>query len=662
MSAYMPTETTRHLILGTAGHIDHGKTSLVRALTGTDTDRLPEERRRGMTIELGFAELSILDTQFGVVDVPGHERFVRTMVAGATGIDIAILVVAADDAVMPQTIEHVEVLQLLGVKYMVVALTKTDMVDEDTLVLAEEDVRSLLAATPWNDALICPVSSITGRGIEDLKRTLLEISLRIEVALPIRPFRLAIDRVFTIAGRGTVVTGSTLRGEVSVGDPLEILPSGLACKVRGLQTHGQAVEQVFRGQRAAVNLTGVDRADVERGCEIATPAYLESSRLMDTRIELLSSTRRALKTGTTVRLGIGTRDVSVRVVLLGESTLEPGQTAYAQIRCGEPLVSAFGQRFILRNESPGRIIGGGKILLPVARRRRPSTEADQERIRELDEGNPQTRLDHVLRFAGFTPLEPLQLAARAGVELSEVSGLLEGLVRTRRRISIPGTNVQVAAAAVDDLVDRLVAWVERYHRSHPDEPGRKADSVIGWLERVAGKGIARALFDTVVKNERLKVLGRFVCAPAFAPTLTHGDEKLLSAMASEFRQAGFQPPTTDALASAAGIDRKRIDRLITLAVAIGELVKIEPKMFLHAEFERTLRETVAALIAQRGPVTVAEIREALNSSRKYVVPFMEYLDKAGFTRRIGDQRSLADPSSKVEPREASTAGDAALKT
>ncbi|MEK6675645.1 MAG: selenocysteine-specific translation elongation factor [Planctomycetota bacterium] len=635
-------DVARHFIIGTAGHIDHGKTSLVHALTGTNPDRLPEEQRRGMTIELGFAGFAVDDIQFGVVDVPGHEKFVRTMVAGATGIDIALLVVAADDSVMPQTIEHVEILHLLGVKRCVVALTKVDKVDEELAALAEEEVQTLLATTPFTNAAVCPVSSLTGQGLDRLRAALSAAASELTMDTPRKPFRMAIDRVFTVPGRGTVVTGSTLRGAVEEGETLELMPAGVSCKVRGLQTHGVALRGVGRGQRAAINLAGVDREAVERGHELATPGYLRPSHLMDVKIKCLTTAKHPLRTASTVRLGMGTRETPVRVVLLQGEYLEPGAEMYAQLRSGEPLIATHGQRFILRDASATRTIGGGVVLSPNARRRRRHADLGLDVLEGLDHGDQDARVAQVLRMAGFNRPPDLAICAQAGVELEQVPAILLQLQSTKNWITLEGTDVRVSPAALEDFTLRLVDWVERYHRGHPDEPGRNVDSVVGWLERTAGRGVARPMLDSIVKKGRLKSLGRFICAPAFAPALSTADEKLFRAIVEEIQSGAFQPPGTDELKCAAQVERKRVERLVTLGVALGELVRIEPKMYVHREVERRMREVVGELIGRAGSVSVAEIREALHSSRKFVVPFVEYLDRIGFTRRVEDRRVLVN--------------------
>lgn len=633
--------TLRHLILGTAGHIDHGKTSLVRALTGTDTDRLPEEKRRGMTIELGFAELPLGDVHFGVVDVPGHEKFIRTMVCGATGIDLALLVVAADDSVMPQTVEHVEVLGLLGVRAAVVAITKIDAVPPDMVELVAAEVEELLAGTPLAGAAVCPISSVTGAGLDALRAALAEAAGRVGAGRDASPFRMAIDRVFTVQGRGTVVTGSVLRGVVHAGDALELWPGGVACKVREIESHGQRRDAVTRGQRAALNLIGVDRAQVERGGELATPGYLLESRLLDVSLRVLPTHVRPIRSGAVVQLGIGTAEAPVRVALLDRPALGPGEAGYAQLRCGLPLTAVFGQRFILRDPGTGRTLGGGTVLRPVTKRRHRHAAGEVEALQRLETGDQLTRLEEVLRASGFDQPPELQLCARAGVERDALPRLLDALIEQHRWGTVEGTDVHATPAAAEDAARRLESWLERFHQRHADQPGRNADAVLGWLERAAARALARPLLERFIREGRLKRLGPFVCLPKFAPQLSAADERHLASMIEEFRSAGFQPPALAGLSFAAKVDRKRLDKLVTLAAALGELVPIGDGIYLHAEHERALRQAVAEEVARTGGATVAEIRERLRSSRKYVVPFVEYLDRVGFTKRVGDRRVLA---------------------
>ena len=641
LSAQAPPDGGRHLVLGTAGHIDHGKTSLIRALTGTDTDRLPEEKARGMTIELGFAELRLDDIDFSVVDVPGHERFVRTMVAGATGIDIALLVIAADDSVMPQTIEHSDILHLLGIRRAVVAVTKVDMVDEEMVELVIDDVERLLEGTPLANAPIVPVSSVTGSGLEKLRQTIGTVAGDVRHQQFAHPFRMAVDRVFAITGRGTVVTGSALRGTVQTGDTLEVWPGNQTCRVRSLQAYGADQTALACGQRMGINISGIDREVLDRGSELATPGYLQQSRLLDVRVHSLASMDRPIKSTSIVRLGIGTSEVRVRIVFTDRGALDPGTSAYAQLRCGENIASVYGQHFIIRHENASRTIGGGIVLRPVGLRRRRDPEGNLAQLQTLEAGDPADRLEQVLRAARFTRPEELALCARAGIELADLAGLIEHLQQEKRYIPVPNTDVFTVPAAVEDLTTQLSSWLERFHRAHPDTPGRLVDSVVGWLERMTQKSLARPLLAWFVKRKKIKTIGRFVCLPAFAPELSGADERLLAAMVSEIKAGRFQPPALGQISGAEKADKKRLERIATLAVALGDLVKIDSTVYLHAEMERELRDVVGTLASRDEGVTVSEAREALNSTRKYMVPIMEYLDREGFTKRKGDARVLA---------------------
>lgn len=631
----------RHVIIGTAGHIDHGKTSLVRALTGIDTDRLPEEQARGMTIELGFAHLRVGDVQFGIVDVPGHERFVRTMVAGAQGIDLALLIVAADDSVMPQTVEHVEILNLLGVTTGVAALTKADRVDADTIELVREDVRELLAGSSLKDSAIVPVSSVTGSGLDALREALTSAAARVEHVRAGRPFRMCIDRVFNVAGRGIVVTGSVLRGSVMRGDELEAMPSGARCRVRQLQSHGDEAEALSGGTRAALNLTGIEREAVDRGCELATPGYLRPSRVLDVRVRCLSGRNEGLRSATRVRLCIGTREAAVRLALLGGGTLAPGESTYAQLRCGEPLSAAHGQRFILRDENAARTLGGGVVLRPVGRRRRGEIEQERAALAQLESADPADRLEAHLRDAGFVEPTDLSVCAATGIELETLPSVYADLEARGRRVALEGTTLHVVPSLLTDVEGRLVAWMSRFHKDQPDAPGRAADAVAGWLDRRFAPGLGKVLLARLTRSGRVRTLGRFVCLAEFAPALSRADERVLSAMVAAVEKGGFSPPMLDEIQFGEPVDAKRRGRLATFAVATGQLVQVQDQLYLPPERVSELKETVGRMIRSGGGITVSQLREALGTSRKYGVPYAEHLDRIGFTRRDGEVRRLA---------------------
>ncbi|NOT01601.1 MAG: selenocysteine-specific translation elongation factor [Phycisphaerales bacterium] len=630
----------RFLILGTAGHIDHGKTSLVKALTGTDTDRLPEEQRRGMTIELGFAELVVGSFHFGVVDVPGHERFVRTMAAGATGIDLALLVVAADDSIMPQTVEHVEILRLLGLEHAVVALTKCDLVDGEMIEWVTAEIRELLASTPFAAAAVVPVSSTTGHGLDDLRNALRHAAGRITPKSRRNPFRMGVDRVFTIQGRGTVVTGSVVHGTVATGDALEFMPGRLPCRVRDLQSHGTTNAAIECGRRAALNLIGVDRDCIDRGLELTTPGFLNESTRIDAAFQALASWRREIKPYAVVRVCMGTREIHARLIPIDRAPVAPGDATFVQLCAAERFVATHGQRFIVRTDNGTRTIGGGIVLRPVARRWTRDRDAERVALHALQTGDAMERTTQVLVEAGFDRLTDLEIAARTGADPVDVPSILRSLDETGRRIVVRGTDRPVPPAVVDRVFERATRWLDRHHRQHPDEPGPLLDALVGWFDRQSSPGWGKPLTDRFVSKRHGQLLGRFVCLPSFAPELSAMERRQFEATITAFCDSAFQPPGLDELAAKLETDVKRLRRLVQLAVAHGELVEIDGTIFLHSEHERRMRDVVADMIRVDGGVTVAQVRERLASSRKYAVPLLEYLDRARFTRRVGDRRVL----------------------
>jgi len=640
--------TPRHVILGTAGHIDHGKTSLVRALTGTDTDRLPEEKRRGMTIELGFAELRIDDVHFGIVDVPGHERFVRTMVAGATGIDVALVVVAADDSVMPQTVEHVEILDLLGIRNAVVAVTKCDLVDRDTAELVAEEVADLLATTSLSGAPVIHVSSNTGAGLDQLRAALRAAAQNAAARRDDQPFRLAIDRVFSMSGRGTVVTGSVLTGRLRAGEGVEIQPAGRMARARAVQTHNRETDLVAAGQRAAVNLQGIELADVARGDELTAPGIFHPTPWFDAELTCLDSHDTPIRNHARVRVSLGAREVLARCVCLDQPQIVPGGRALVQMRCRQPVVVAHGQRFIVRDENAARTAGGGVVLRAARRRISPRMTGEVAGLALLRDGAPAERLEEAIRYSGLQPLDDVGLELAAGVSRSEIRALREVLTRTGKLCTLPGVDAPLSRRFLEAVQQRAAAWLAARHRENPQEPGTLLETFSGYLERRSHRAFARAVCQAMLDSGVIRALGRYICLREFAPALSAEDERVLADVLTAMHRAAFQPPAPHELADQLSAKRPRVEKLVRLALALGELVPIDASIMLHAERERELRRRLRELYRTDGPFSVSQMRAALDTTRKYAVPFAEYLDRIGFTRREGDQRVIAEPRPSEE--------------
>jgi selenocysteine-specific elongation factor len=634
----------RDLVIGTAGHIDHGKTALVRALTGVDTDRLPAEKERGITIDLGFAALELGSRRVALVDVPGHERFIRNMLAGASGLDLALLVVAADDSVMPQTREHLEILRLLGLTRGVIALTKCDLVDDAWLTLVEDEVRVLVAGSFLETAAIVRTSAATGLGIDDLREALGaacdQLAERDEPGL----FRMAIDRAFTIAGHGTVVTGTVASGRVAVGDDLEWLPEGRTVRVRGIQQHGRSADSVGRGARAAINLVGVHHAEVTRGQELAAPGYLEASRLLGVELRASPGALRALRDRGRYRLHVGTAEVAATLVLLEPDRLEVGEPGLAQLHLLEPVGCVHGQPFVLREESPPATLGGGRILQPCSRRIRRRDGVGIERMGQLASTDASVRLSAALATRGLAGWTERGLARDTGLPVTAVGEAVERLVASGALVSVPvgpRRTATVPLETVRGLEDRVVRLLGRLHRARPRLTTLPRSWLASPLADLGSDSLVAAILERLRAAGRVVGDARSVALADFAPKLSHGERKLKLEIAEAFRTGGFSPPDVADWTAKAGNRAPAILELFALLRDEETLVELAPGLFLDREFEIEMRKRVATHLGDGRGMTVAELRDLLGTTRKFAVPLAEYLDRIALTRREGDLRFLA---------------------
>ena len=633
------------LILGTAGHIDHGKTSLIKALTGVDTDRLPEEKKRGITIELGFAELVVGDFRLGIVDVPGHERFVRQMLAGATSMDLAMLVVAADDSVKQQTREHLEVLRLLDLPAGVLVLTKCDLPDSDWIDLVEEEVRDLVSDSFLAQAPLVRTSAATGAGLSELKEALCgaaQIAARVrgnERAMA--PFRMAIDRTFVLEGHGTVVTGSVATGTTRVGDQLMLVPGNVEVRVRSLQNHDRAVDEVHGGQRAAINLAGVHHDQVARGHELCTPGFLLPSQLLTARVEVVPDAHRPLKHRQRVRLHLGTAEVMTSVSLLSRTQLAPGEAGMAQLFLGEPAVASWNQPFVLRSESPVQTIGGGRVLVPCAHKLRHSEPGVDRALQNLMSTDPLERAAGAIYFAGTRPWQPRDLARTAGVsEAVELSRRLneQGTLVTLKLT--PQRSLLLHRDVCEELAARLEGLLKKMHEREPLRLNFDVKGLVSQLAYLAEPPVLEALLERMHAAGRVRISPRGVSLVGQGPKLSQGEQKLYEQLVQTYREAGFHVPTVKEVQQGVTKNRQAVAQLLTLAAASGDLVEISAELYLHADVEAQVRESLRTKLANSQGMTLSEIREFLETSRKYAVPFCEYLDRIGFTQRQGDLRLL----------------------
>jgi selenocysteine-specific elongation factor len=636
----------RDLVIGTAGHIDHGKTALVRALTGIDTDRLPAEKQRGITIDLGFASMDLDGRQLALVDVPGHERFIRNMLAGASGLDLALLIVAADDSVMPQTREHLEILQLLGLSGGVVVLTKSDLADEGWLSLVEEDVRALVAGTFLDSAEVVRTSSTTGRGIDELRESLRRLADRAPLRNDPGLFRMAIDRSFTLAGHGTVVTGTVASGEVAVGDDLEWFPEGRTVRVRGIHRHDRPVDRVGRGSRAAINLGGVHHLEVHRGHELAEPGYLAASRVLSVEIRESPEIARPLRHRARYRVHLGTAEVAASLSILDRDEPGPSGARLAQLFLAEPVAAVHGQPFVIREESPPATVGGGRVLQPVARRIRRRDLAGIDRLRRLASPDSSTRIAAALAFQGLSPWTEKTLCRDSGVPIGEVGPAVETLGSSGTLVTLPlgpRRTARVLAEYVVDLEDRVLRALGRLHQASPRFSTIARARVASALADLENDALVSAVVERLREAKRVVGDSRSIALNGHEPKLSQGERKLKKEIAEAYRAGGFTPPDLAEWTARAGPRASTVPDLLALLRDEEQLVEVAPGLYLDQEFEAEMRRRVTGRLSEGPGMTVGDLRDLLGTSRKFAVPLAEHLDRIGLTRREGDLRTLARP-------------------
>lgn len=627
----------KRLILGTAGHIDHGKTELVRALTGIDTDRLKEEKKRGISIELGFAYLDLdEDLRLGIVDVPGHEKFVRQMVAGSGGVDLAALVIALDEGVMPQTTEHLDILCLLGIQKGLVVLTKQDLVDDELGLLAEEDARDAVTGTFLEDAPMVRVSSRTGAGIDELRDTLKRLAREV-VERPVHGLlRLPVDRVFTLKGHGTVVTGTLISGTLSVGDEIEILPGGLRSSVRSIESHNRQEEKAFPGQRVAVNLRGTDQSQLHRGDVVAHPSEFRPSFIIDVKLTALARSPIQLTNRRKVRLHHYTSEVEARVVLPDTEILEPGKEAVAQLRTTSPIVPATGDRFVIRALSPSLTMGGGVVLNPRGVKLKARTaKAFMETDREDDSGIVAS-LVQSSGPAGMTRNELLGLSGLSGKRLDKV---LDGLRNAHTLIRFdPSDNRMVHSDLFQMLGRKILARLNAFHQDHPLKEGMSKQEIRSTLP--GGDKLFRAVLDHLAGKEAIVVQGDSVRSASHKVRLKDEEKGLRDRILKLIVDGGKAPPLLKEIIADVGTDPKQVRNLLGLLAKEGKVVRVKEDLYFSKGFVEEVKRKLVEHVTREGGITPSKFNEVTGSSRKYNIPLLEYLDRERFTMRVGDQRVL----------------------
>ncbi len=626
----------KHLTIGTAGHVDHGKTALIRALTGQETDRLPEEKARGISIDIGFAQFMLPSgRRAGVVDVPGHERFVKNMLAGVTGIDLVLLVVAADEGVMPQTIEHLNILRLLEVKKGLVVLTKKDLVDPDWLELVREDVRGALKGTFLEKAPALSVSSVTGEGLPELRETLdlmlAQTEARDSSAFP----RLPIDRVFISPGFGTVVTGTLAAGIIGVDQRIEILPQGLEVRVRGLQVHGEKVDQAEAGQRVAVNLVGVEKSDLRRGNVLTQPGALTPTQALAGLLSMVPGDFPRLKTGARVHLHTGTAEVLARVVLLDREEIGPGDQGYALFRTEEPVVAGRRDRFIIRSYSPMHTVGGGIVIEPHARYRRFNPQSLEE-LRTKERGTPEELVASALASLKGTA-GPGDLVGAVSLPVDSIRQELIALAARGEVIEL-APDLYIHRRSVLSFQAEVESFFEDYYRGHPLRWGAPREELRKRLLPKADPKAFNALLAVMIAKGLIQTERDRVAPGGRRIEFTPAQAKFREQLVERIRLGGFSPPSVREAKEGIEVKGTPTEEILASLIEEGILVKITDDFCLHRDYFEKSRHLVIEFFKEKSTLSMAEFRDLLGTSRKYAVPLLEYLDSTKVTRRVGDDR------------------------
>jgi selenocysteine-specific elongation factor len=632
--------TSKSVIVGTAGHIDHGKSSLVEALTGTHPDRLAEEKRRGITIELGFAFLEENGVRFGFVDVPGHERFVSNMLAGAAGIDMVLLVIAADESIKPQTREHFDICRLLGVKRGVVVLTKGDLVDPDMLGLVRLEVKEYLRGSFLERAPIVPVSARTGAGLTELRKALHDDATEISGKDATRYFRLPIDRAFAMKGFGTVVTGTLISGSIGVEDEVELFPEGKRLRVRGVQSGGKSVERAIAGQRTAVNLAGIDHVDVKRGMTLAAPGRFRTTRRVDVRLTLLPSARK-LKHRARVHFHAGTAETIAEILLYGENVLAPGQSALGHLRLQDELLLLPGDRFIMRQFSPVITIGGGVVLDPLARRPTVRDSGRAVFLETLEAGKREEILAVMTERAllGLTVEETIARTSWFDEEIRQTAQKLAAA----GEIKIVATEplLLLGRKAFDEVRRKIGERVERFHKENPLSPGIAREDLRASLGRRLRAETFRAALEELAVERKVDLQGEVVKRAGSEISLQPEEAKAKGEIEKAFADAGLVVPSVKEVLAKLSVEAKRAEKLLQILLREKTLVRVSPELVFHRDALAHLKERLATYKKAKGErVSVPGFKDLTGISRKYAIPLLEYLDRERVTRRAGDERVI----------------------
>jgi len=632
----------KEIILGTSGHIDHGKTSLIKALTGVDTDRLEEEKRRGITIELGFASLTLPNGQrLGIVDVPGHEKFVKNMVAGAAGIDIVAMVIAADEGIMPQTEEHMEICTLLGVTHGIVVLTKTDLVDEEWHELVIEEISNFTEGTFLENSPVIPVSSVTGEGLENLLSVLENISQKIPERTYLNRFRLPIDRVFTMKGFGTVITGTIIAGSIEVGDSVSIYPPEIFSKVRGIQVHNKSVEKAKAGMRCAINFQGLEKALLKRGYVVAERGFLKPGYMMDIDFTYLKSAGKPLRNGSKVRFHTGTGETMGSLILPDAKELLPGKSCIAQLRLYAPATAIKDDRFVIRSYSPVKTIGGGSILNPIAKKSGKASKKSFENLKNILAKEPDHLLMLRIKESGTEGISFAGLIIMTNLSGRKLDTILQKLLSARKVVCIDKEKkIYIHSDTLQNLIEKAKLYIESYHKQNPLKAGMQKDELKSKIFFHIKEGLFNLLVNIMLKEKIIALNENILRLASHNISLKKEQKENKKNITEKYKESGLTPPYFKDVVKNFGIDEKEAKELFALLVKEKMLVKVKQDLYFDFEAIENLQTKLIDFFKTEKELTTPQFKKIAKVSRKYLIPLLEYFDSSNITIRVGDVRQL----------------------
>lgn len=633
----------QHVIIGTAGHIDHGKTTLIKAMTGRDTDTLKEEKERGISINLGFTYFDLPSgKRAGIIDVPGHEKFIKNAIAGISGMDIVLMVIAADEGIMPQTREHLNILELLDIKKGIVVITKSDMVDDEWLQMVTEDIREEIKPTFLKDAPIIAVDSVSRKGIDELCTKIDEMTGDVEERDTLSDFRIPVDRVFTISGFGTVITGTLISGVVNLGDPCEIYTRGLATSIRNIQIHDTNVERAYPGQRVAVNLAGIKTGEVARGDVVSSVGAMKNSMMIDCRLKYLKDAPRPLKNRDRVRVYHGTSETLGRVSILDREEVKPGESALVQIRLEGTIAAIKGDKYVIRSYSPLVIIGGGTILDPNPAKHKLSDKSVADALLVKEKGSPEELIEQCIKHisAAYPKLEDIIKAT--GSSMENAGEIIDSLEKSGRiySIQLPEGKMYIHYEYLNKIKEKCISILDEFHGSHPLSMGILREE---FKNKVFGKEMKQKLFDKFIELLSVDTVdgtGNVLWKKGFEVQLSKRQQEIEKKLYDNFLEVEFQPPKPEDIIKTFGREEKEAKRVFDYLVEKGSLIKINDEMFLLNESLARAKDIVMNIISESGELTAAQFRDAIGASRKYAVAILEYFDGIKLTRRLEDKRVL----------------------